>query len=293
MSFLSGLGNVVKGIGGLAENLVEGLTGSEALGDIAKIATNMMTGNVLGVGEGVFDIAKNVGAGASKLASGVWNAAKDAVKEFSNPGGLKPPAAHKHKKLKGYAGLKAENKKQQNQINNLMKQVKALEAKVGGGSTGGVSGPGQVGSGGGITGPGQTGSTGGTEGSSGAPYTPGASTPIKMNTGGDPELDSIINGPGSFETKILMLLMAMAKKKKMAMADQLGKATEAGKESAKYAGSDDKGDIKKQAEASHDQTTATSLMQQYANDLSQLTTLATNMQKLFHDSKMATIQNIR
>jgi len=86
----------------LAEELVEGLTGSEGLGDVAGLWAAGATGDVKGVADQSYDLGDNVGKGLGKFVEGVWNAAKDAIEVFSNPGQVKPPSQNPGQ-VDGYA----------------------------------------------------------------------------------------------------------------------------------------------------------------------------------------------
>lgn len=257
-------------ISSLADNLVTKLTGSDALGDIVGLGVAVATGDAWGVAKQGLDLADNVVAGAGTFAKGVWGAAKDAVKAFSNPGQVYSPSQY--------------------------------GSQYGGMPNSGWCGTPGMGMGGGFdpfSGIGQQ-----------PPFNPGQFTepfhPVSSpSTGGmfsgiknlfgnseDNEINSILgNGALSFETKIMLVLMAMQKKKRQQVMDHMLTANQKQVDAAGFGTSDV--DRKKAAEATSQQNTAQAMMQEAANSLSQLQSLATNLQKAFHDSKMATIQNIR
>lgn len=161
----------------LAESLVEGLTGSEGLGDIAGMAAAHFTGDAAGVAGQGQDLMENVGKGLMKFAEGVFNAAKDAVQVFSNPGAVKSPSQEATQGTGGYAPGEA----------------------TGPTDTGVVGDPPAAG---GAQGAGQTEGAGGAEGSGGAEGASGTDTQSQMN-----DLDAILNDPGaSLESKVFALL---------------------------------------------------------------------------------------
>jgi hypothetical protein len=78
-------------VSNFAESAVEFVTGSEAAGDIAGLAGAWLTGDALGIASQAGDLGTNIVGGLGTLFGGVADAAKDAWKEFSNPGSISQP----------------------------------------------------------------------------------------------------------------------------------------------------------------------------------------------------------
>jgi hypothetical protein len=104
-------------------------------------------------------------------------------------------------------------------------------------------------------------------------------------------LDSILNNPGlSLESKIMFVLLKLQGEKRKEMKDRLKASVD-----ARQGGDGATVDVKTGTGGTTkvDAQGAQQLLQQSANELNELSQMSTNMLKLFHDMKMATISNIR
>lgn len=248
----------------LAETVVEGITGSEGAGDVAGLFTAAMTGDILGVLSQGADLTGNVVGGFGRFAEGVWNAGKQGFAEFSNPGQCYSPDFGRFGGARGYGAGQANGPFDtglfggglNNALQGLGRGVNPLGGVFGDQSFGGVGDK-----------------AGDVEFKN------------QMNFG---DMDAIMNNPNmSLETKIMLVLLKLQRQKREEVEGNFREAY-AAKKSAAGMG---KGQDADKAKASADEALA--LLQKNQQELNELNSMTTNLSKMFHEMKSATIQNIR
>lgn len=260
----------------LAETVVEGITGSEAAGDIAGLFGAAMTGDILGVASQTFDLGGNVISGFGRFAEGVWNSAKQGFAEFSNPGQIYSPDFNRFGRAGGYAAGQASGPFDTGMIGNPFGGLGGLGLGAGQGLGGAGGSLANLGAKMGISNP----DFGGAGDAGGAVE--------QANALNFSDMDRIMNNPNlSLETKIMLVMLKLQRAKREEVETQFREAHASSKSAAGMG----KGVEQDKAKASSQEALA--LLQKSQQELNELTQLTSGLSKMFHDMKMSTIQNIR
>jgi len=270
MSFLS---NITSSISHIAE---------EALHDIQNVAGGKLAETVKSLAtHGLDTVMKDLGHGLESIGKSFLHAGQDMVKHFSHPGAIHAPKHPKHPVKHPATPVKTPT-------------TPTTTAPTQGGVTSPAAPTGYAPL---PTAPTQGGDTGVIGGSTSAGSASDTLNKAKTaEQGSDQSLDAILSDPTmSLETKILSILLKLQKDKKQEVYDHLTKGTALKKQAsaagvgAEAGSAQEKNKTDLEADASREMQ----LMQQSASELNELTSMTTNMMKLQHDMKMATVQNLR
>jgi hypothetical protein len=285
MSFLSNIGSSIANIA------------QEAVSDIESVGGGSLADSVTSLAQtGLDSFMRDLGGGLENIGRSFINAGQDLIQNFSQPGSIYPPANPNDPSQggfdlpsdpTGYAPLPgAPTSSGDTGVIGNPTGLPTLDGSQGGAPTDTTSAPTVTDSG--DVGPGMSAPTDQqVQKNSGMAAATGDDALKSIEDQTTSDVNNIMNNPAlSLESKIFMILLALQKGKREEMKEHLQKATDLKKSSSGMTGAD-----KDKADADANQETQ--LLQQSASDLNELTTMTTNIQKLQHDMKMASIQNIR